>query len=466
MSERLKVGLVSLLLCIGVWGCGTSGAVVPKPSIATPAAQTAAAVQPLTVGLYPWVPRPGQLQQAISAAWSSVHPDVALSFKSLWDGGYSGDPSGMDVFVFDAIFLDYFRDQNYLTGLTAAKVSELDDYIAYAINGAKSGELYYGLPMFGCANILFYRQGDQPVAQASTLSALTDALGKCTYTSQVPPDQRGLLVDLAGGTTNSCMYVDLVESIHGQWPVVLPTDPSELNPTAIGNARALLASASMYNATQDPPNGAYGRAAWFSQGNGRALMAFTEAMSAMSAQTRAALQFKPFPLGDDPSAKPLFYSDMVGVSPSSRYPQLAIELANLMASTKVMVAGMQGSASEPPQFLMPVRTSIFTELAQQDALYTRMQTMVASADPILFNLGVNARVFISGLKDAIKQQTRASYACGCDEDGGRLSDQSQANTVCPTVCRPYGGWNGQWTDYPPGGTDTWQSGCGCNTCPR
>ena len=35
---------------------------------------------------------------------------------------------------------------------------------------------YYGLPMFGCANILYYRQWDQAAANATTLSELTQAV--------------------------------------------------------------------------------------------------------------------------------------------------------------------------------------------------------------------------------------------------------------------------------------------------
>ncbi len=465
MGKSWRLGALALLGILLLVGCGTPSGTGVRPDAEARTTATEPAAETLVVGLYPWVPRPEQLQNAILEAWSELHPGVALRFDADWDGGYAADPSGMDVFVFDAIFLDYFRSRNLLAGMDPSTISDLDDYVRYAIDGAEHEGKYYGLPMFGCANILFYRTGDEPVANANTLTALTQAVGQCSYTSQIPPDERGLLIDLAGGTTNACMYIDLAESIDGQWPVPLPTEPSELNATAIVGGKSLLSTASFYNATKDPSDGPYARAAWFSEGNGRILMGFTEAMSAMTADTRANLEFKPFPLGDDAAASSLFYSDLIGISPETRNPALAAELANLMASTDVLVAGMKGTGSDSPQFLMPVRTSVFRSLERENALYTRMYEMVMDANPILFNLGTESREYISNMKGAIKQQIRADYPCGCDQDGGTIATQSQADATCPAVCESFGGWNGQWTPYPPGGTSGWKSGCGCNACP-
>lgn len=438
----------------------------------TPAAQTVTsqdAVVTLTVGLYPWVPRPQQLQDAVQAAWSQVQPDVALVFKSKdeWDGGYGMNPAGMDVFVFDATFIDYFRSQDLLMALTPAQVDNADDFLTYAGEGAQYGGNYYGLPVYGCANLLYYKDGDAPLAAATKLSEVESTLNQCTYTSQVPPDVRGLLVDMAGGTTSASLYVDMLHSINGAWPVPLPTDASQLNTTVIAESQTMLQTSSYYNATTDPPEamGSYARAIWFSNGNGRALMAFTEAMSLMSDTTRSTVQFKPFPLGETPASQPLFYSDMAAVSPLTAHPDLAIQLANLIASTPVLLAGMQAQGGDPAQYLMPVRTSLFEALEQGDDIYTRMEAMVSGANPIMFNLGDTARTYIDSMKTPIRTAIRANYACGCDQDGGNLSSQAQADQTCPGVCTNFGGWNGQWTPYPPGATNDWQSGCGCKVCP-
>lgn len=457
MTKRFtrRAGILAIFVTSAI-GCGPSA-----PDVSAAGSDTGGEVagQSLRVGLYPYVPRLDQFQSAIQEAWGAVHPEVDLIFvpASDWDGGYGSDPSGMDVFVFDAVFLDYFRSAGYLMALTPEQVENRDDFLPYAIQGVAADSAYSGIPMFGCANILFYREGDSALAAATTLSQVTSAVGQCTYTSQVPPDERGLMLDMAGGTTNACLYVDATESLDGHWPIQYPSSPSELNPTAIDHLQSLLAVSSYYNATGSTDQD-YQRGAWFSQGYGRALVGFTETMSAMSSATRSSVQFRILPLGDDTSARPMFFSDVIGVSASTSNSQLAVELANLMASTDVMVAGMEGSESEPAQYLMPTRPSIFQALGASDPIYGRMQSMVTSANPILLNLGSDARNWINSMKDAIRSAVRADYPCGCDQDAGAIMDQSQAATQCPATCASYGGWNGQWRSY------DGSSFCGCNQC--
>jgi thiamine pyridinylase len=418
----------------------------------------------LTVGLYPYVPRKEQFQAAIEEAWEKKYPNVKLEFNQDWDGGYSQDPTGMDVFVFDAVFLDYFNKQGFLDLLSISEIPDPEDFLPYALEGVKVDSHYAALPMLGCTNILFYREADSAIENATTLSQLTEVVGKCLFTSQVPPDQRGLLIDMAGGSTNACMYVDIVESEAGQWPVPLPVNPDNLDPKAIAGMQALLSASSFYNATWDP-SASYGRAVWFSNEGGRILMGFTESMSVMSPETRQSLQFKLFPMGDDTSARPLFYSDVIAVSASTIQRTPAVELAQMMASSRVLVASMKARSDyESPQYLMPVRESVFTALSADDPLYSKMQTMVEAANPILFNLGDSARSWIDQIKNAIKDKSRANYPCGCDQRVEVISGQQQAEQVCPTVCANFGGWNGNWTNYPPGATVDWPAGCGCKRC--
>ena len=420
----------------------------------------------LSVGLYPYVPRVKQFEGAIASAWAERHPDVTLSFSDAWDGGYDGPPSDLDVFVFDAINLDDFHAKGYLAPLDPGEVADRDDFLAYAIDGVEDAQTgdYLAVPMLGCTNILFYRRGDQALADAATLSAIERELGQCVYTSQIPPDARGLMLDMAGGTTNACMYADIVQSQDGRWPVALPTSADELDAAAIERMRALLATSSYHDATLDPAD-AYGRAAWFSEGWGRASVGFTESMSAMSDEVRATVEFKIFPFGDDPGARPLFYSDVIAVAASTEHRALAVELANLMASTPVMVDSMKAVEGAPAQYLMPTRTSVFEALASDDPIYARMQALVRSVDPILFNLGPDASAWIEAMKSAIVAASRADYPCACDRDAGvELSGEAQASEVCPTVCAEHGGWTGQWSAYPPGGTEDWRAACGCGSC--
>ena len=89
---------------------------------------TAGAQNPgLTVALYPYVPRVDQFQQAITDAWAAVQPGVPLTFVPTddWDGGYHDDPDpAWDVFVFDGMYLEYFRAEGFLEAMAP---SEIDD---------------------------------------------------------------------------------------------------------------------------------------------------------------------------------------------------------------------------------------------------------------------------------------------------------------------------------------------------
>jgi thiamine pyridinylase len=411
----------------------------------------------LRVGLYPYVPRLDQFKTAIQEAWQQVEPGVALEFVDGWDGGYKKDPGNLDVFVFDAVFFGYFRSQGWLAPLAATEIDDMSDFLPYAIEGVQDGDSYYAIPMLGCASILFYRRDDSALARVTTLSELDKALGQCTYTSQIPPDERGLMIDLAGGTTNACYYVDAAASVTGQWPVSLPPRPEDLNRQAIANLQLLLRISSFYNGTQDPP-AAYQRAAWFAQGFGRALVGYTESMSAMG-PALGDVDFKVLPLADVATSRPLFYSDVIGINPNGSSRQMAVKLANLMASTDVMVASTGPGNGTSAQYLMPARPSIFQKLGQGDPIYRKMYALVEAADPILLDLGPESRSWISAMKDAIRSAVQSNYTCGCDQNAGELYSQQAADRECPTVCASWGGWSGQWRTQ-----ETGESACGCKSC--
>lgn len=422
--------------------------------------------QTLTVALYPYVPRVAQFQTAITQAWQSVNPNVNLVFlpTSDWDGGYSmNPPANADVYVFDAMYLALFNAQNNLIPFAPNEITDLGDFLPYAINGAQSGGNYLALPLLGCANILFYQKNDAALAAANTLSAVTQALNQCTYTSLIPPDRRGIMLDMAGGTTNATLYLDIDHAENGTYPLPQPA-PNQLDQTAIGSMRTLMATASYYNAVDDTSD-AYQRSAWYSQGYGRAVVGFTESMSEMSDATLANIAFKVMPLSDNPANPPLFYSDMIAVNSTTAArgtTALAKQLANVMAETNTVVASFSGTQANPsPQYLMPARTSVFAAMSSTYPIYGQMQQLTQT-NPVLFALDANARTWVDSVKGAIKSETRANYQCGCDYPAGQpISSNAAAAAICNPACAPHGGWNGNWTNQPP----VTGSVCQCNTCP-
>jgi thiamine pyridinylase len=422
--------------------------------------------QTLTVALYPFVPRTAQFEAAIRQAWMQVRPNVQLNFindLNVWDGGYNTDPPAQaDVYVFDTMYFEQFRANNHLVSMAPNEIVNAGDFLPYARDAVVVGGKYYAIPQLGCANILFYNVNDRPVANARTLDQLRRELNQCTFTGEIPPDRRGLMLDMAGKTTNATLYLDIAHSMNGVYPLPQPAQPDA---SYIANQKAMLNMSSFWDITSQNPN-AYVRGVWYSEGYGRAFMGFTETMSNMTPAALSNIGFKVMPLSNATNNRPLFYVDAIGVNTTSVQRGtrgLAVQLANVIASTDVVVASFR--APQPnlnPQYLMSVRTSAFQRLGQQYPIYQRMHQLARSSNPIAFKLNQNARSWVAATAGTIRNEVRANYACGCDQKSAEpINSNDQAQSVCPAVCNGHGGWNGQWTAQQPAPGSV----CGCNLCP-
>jgi thiamine pyridinylase len=360
------------------------------------------------------------------------------------------------------MYFEQFRANGLLVAMAPSEIQNADDFLPYARNAVVVDGNYYAVPQLGCANILFYNVNDTALATATTLTQVQSALHQCTYTSEIPPDRRGLMLDMAGSTTNATLYLDIAHSANGRYPLPQPTAP---DPSYIAGEKTMLALSSYWDVTSPNPD-AYVRGDWYSHGYGRAIVGFTETMSAMSAPALATIGFKVMPLSDTTSNPPLFYVDAVGVNTSavSRGKRdLAVQLANIIAATDTMVASIRAPQPDKnPQYLMSVRTSVFQRLAQDYPIYGRMFQLAQSSKPVAFKLDKDARAWALAKGDIIRTKVRENYACGCDQTASRpIADDVDAHSVCPSVCNMHGGWNGQWTNQPPAPGSV----CGCNACP-
>jgi thiamine pyridinylase len=434
----------------------------PPVAAQPPAPPPAPAVTSLTVGLYPYVPRPEQFRTVIAAAWQQLQPGVTLQWAK-WDGGYDNDPdSSLDVFVFDALNLSYFQSKGYLYPMSISQVTNYGDLVPFAAAGVTSGSQVLAIPQLGCGDFLFYYSNDNAIASATTATALAGALGSCSYYTQTPGNSKtGLMVDLSGGTTDASTYVESVHENTGLWPVPLPQNPAQMDKAASSTIQGVVGLSSFANVLYSGDNG-YQRAAWFGQSQARAYVGFLESMSQISATTLSTMSFKPMPWSNNPTgtAAPLFYSDVVGVgaaTASRGTTALAIQLANLMTSPAVIVQAFGPSGSDGPQYLMPVSTSAMQQLAAQYPVYQKMQTALQPLKPIFFNLGTSSKPWLETMKEPMKSMILANPKCYCDIASPPIPDNSAAQQICPGVCANHGGWNGQWTN---------QSGsvCGCD-CP-
>ena len=189
------------------------------------------------------------------------------------------------------------------------------------------------------------------------------------------------------------------------FPRELPP-PEELQSVTSGYIHSLIASSSLQNATYEADE-SYKRAEWFAEGCGRAYVGSTESMSRFSETQLQKVKFKPMPWSDNPAGNgtSLFYSDVIGLNASlrrSHKERLAIELANLMASTRVIGESFGPYEGQGPQYLMPVRHSVFRELGARFPEYEEMYEMVQGIQPVLFKMGDEVRNNIPFVADVFK----------------------------------------------------------------
>jgi thiamine pyridinylase len=153
---------------------------------------SAAQATSLKVALYPYVPRIDQFKTVIADAWEKVEKDVPIIWAENWDGGYSYNPQNdYDLFVFDATYLTYFKNEGCLLGIPEDRVEKPDDFLTFIREGLSKNGQFWAIPQLGCTEYLIYKKTDQPLTGATTMTEVITALGKCSYYGNTPPCSHG-----------------------------------------------------------------------------------------------------------------------------------------------------------------------------------------------------------------------------------------------------------------------------------
>ena len=415
----------------------------------------------LNVALYPDVPRLDQFKEIIETEWAKVAPGSSIVWQD-WDGGYSDDPkSTFDVYVFDAAFMDYFYAKGYLQLLSPNLLEDPDDILDYARKGVMHNTQIYGFPYMGCTSVLFYHSNDKALAAAETLTDLTTTLGECTFYTQQPPANIGLMPDFSNRSANAGYYVQSLEMAMDTFPVPLPFKETDIDPATITRLRQVINSSSFQSALYEAPQ-SYQRARWFGAGKGRAYVDYTESLSVIDPAQYDNISLKIMPWADNKAGikKPLFYSDVVGIHPATKTrgtTETAIKFAQFISSAEIIGKCIGPYKGKGPQYLMPVRHKNFKWLAAEYIMYSKIYDMVKANNPVMLNLGERAREWFTVMEEPMTRLTIADPICYCDKPAGPIWNDADAKAKCPKLCEPYGGWNGQWTT-----TSGGNSVCGCN----
>lgn len=380
----------------------------PTDEVVDTTAQTKQAT--LKVALYQYVPNLEPFQTELEKLWYAEYPDVQLEFVK-WDCYEDEYDPTIDVFVFDGIFLSNYVQNGYLTGYSAGELGvNRSDFLPFAweaVQDSIAGELlYYGFPQIGCTNMIFHRNTDTELKNASTLSEIYTVIGDAPNDEVPLPAGEGLLIDLSGGTTCACLYVDAAMDYDQPytWYPELPAY-DELEIQVVANLRTLLYMGGADQATYDDmdPWDSYIRGQWFDEGSGRGFCGFTENMHRMKGSIDD-VGFKIMPYSDTEGIN-LFYTDIVGVNSTVTVETATYcyFLASMMCSEEYITnvfSSFEGSST--PQYLMPVRYAAFDNLGQTWPQYLAMRDVVVNADGRPFRLGPYSKDWLAANKDSIQ----------------------------------------------------------------
>lgn len=357
----------------------------------------------LKVAIYPYVPDPSRFQAAVLDQWQRQEPGVKLEFTE-WDSYSEDPPDDLDVFVLDSIFLSHFVDAGYLLPFGSQDIDQAEDVIPFALQGAIRNGKVYGLPQILCTNLLFYRKGDLKLGQVNNIYELYKKIGTNPSEQIPPPKNKGLLINMAGGTTKASMYLEALIDVTGQYTeydILPPLDP--LNDKVIRGLRLLIDMAGEKPSQYAPEDGdSYVRASWFAQGSGRAFIGYSESMMRMG-EYADQVQFKTISssAGQD---IPLFYSDVVSVNSKTAYPELAQKLANVMASADTVEQALRPQADgQYPQYLLPARHQVYEALMQDYPIYSELSRIVNQPSNRVFRLGPEVRTWLKDAKQVLPE---------------------------------------------------------------
>ncbi len=358
----------------------------------------------LNVALYGYVPDSIRFKKVVQNEWNKKEPNIKLNFVD-WDCYSEDPPKDLDVFVFDAIYLSRFIKQGYLSEISKEDIKNKNDIIPFAMEGCTEKGSAYAIPQIICTNLLYSRKGDMDIEKVNSVFDLYNKLGKNKSEDIIPADNKGLLIDMSGGTSKVCMYLDsLIDTTQEYTQFSSLPNVNEIDADSTRSLSLLQSMAGKEQANYWPENNdAYIRAKWFMNGKGRAYIGYTEAMSNMKEFVND-INFKTISLSRN-SDIPIFYGDVVGINSSitnSYKKEKAIELANIVADEKTMVNAVSPDENNKyPQYLLPARKSVYHDLESKYPVYGNLYKIANKSNNKLFRVGPDIREWLKEAKKVI-----------------------------------------------------------------
>lgn len=380
----------------------------------TPAAKQ----RPLRLALFPYVPNQKLIQEVISRRWNVRHADISLEFVdgTAFDSYKQDPPDDLDVFELDAIGLDYYARNSFLSPLGQDEVLDSEDILDFAWKGSLIDGRAYAVPRLACTYVLIYRKDDIAVRDAVGLTGVHKVLGDGPkklpegQKEPVPEENKGLLIDMSGGTDCACLYLDAVADVSGKYSVrpKLPT-ALDLDTGGLGDLKLLARIAGKPQALfAEPYDAPPRRPAWFGSGKGRAFVGYSERLYHIPKDGHDKLAVRDLPMADQNQVNDLFI-DVLGVNANLRgnRRKLAVELANLCAAKETVLECLLPNGDKPSQYLLPVRKSVLADkdLLAKAPLYRDLGAILdPKTNPRTFRIGPEYRDWLDLNKRLIQSR--------------------------------------------------------------
>lgn len=354
----------------------------------------------LSVALFPYVPDVEYFEKVITDTWKSdaSHDNVNLEFITDWDCYSSTEvPDEYDIVVLDAIYLREYAEKGEILAINESDIDQYEDILPFVREGLKVDGEIYGMPEMICANLFFYRAGDEDVAQSGNVDTLYEVMGSYEYSQPEPQKGKGLIVDMSSGTGNICFYLDAImdeKAVYSDFAQM--PDLENIDEAAVQSLNELILMAGELGAYYET-SGSYDRAGWFGSGSGRAYIGYSESMAQMGALDDVKVSTLSLAGRED---IPLFYVDVAAInsnlSADERKKEYALELLNVITNGDVMTQTIK--KDNACQFILPARSSCYAALKEDFPIYVQLETIVQKSNNHVFRMGSDAHEYITKAK--------------------------------------------------------------------
>lgn len=361
-----------LVICLLLSGCGAAEhvAVMAEAPEATSQPETKPGI---SVAIYPHIPNVELFEKVLLEKWAELEPDVPLTIEH-WDC-YSG-PSDCDVLMYDTIVLSYLAENGLIQPIQREDIRDADDLLPFVLEGVTHNGVYYGVPYFVCGDFLIYYREDAEMAKVKNfaqLHALTKERQKVNADAGVVLNVQ---IDYPYHYLES--YVDFREeyTLFEEMPDCNDPDPRIMK--RLGEIKEVKADLPEAEGIDDGQ--------MFADGHGFAYYGVSEDMVYME-KILDQLEITNISLGDGKNI-PLFYTDVTSVATHVTDPEkleLCRKLMNMVATKDFLES--QCFKNGAPQYLLPVRQSVYLAAAEQYPMYGKLYELVMREENRVFRFG-------------------------------------------------------------------------------